>query len=77
VGFQKVKSLIHSLEVVNDCAKRGVTLKTDFKDVTKDVQQQKYLFHVIEAHRSHFKSYNKPRLQNFFIFKTHLFSRFI
>jgi hypothetical protein len=65
VGFQKVKSLIHSLEVVNDCAERGVKLKTDFKDVTKDVQQQKYLFYVIEAHRSHFKSYNKPRLQNF------------
>jgi hypothetical protein len=65
VGFQKVKSLIHSLEVVNDCAERGVKLKTDFKDVTKDVQQQKYLVQMIEAHRSHFKSYNKPHLQSF------------
>ena len=39
VGFQKVKSFIHSVEVVNDCAERGVTFITDFKDVTKDVQQ--------------------------------------
>jgi hypothetical protein len=39
VGFQKVKSFIHSVEVVNDCAERSVTFITDFKDLTKDVYQ--------------------------------------
>jgi hypothetical protein len=62
--ISKCKSFIHSLEVVNDCAERGVKLITDFKDVTKDVQQQQYLFQVIEAHHSRFKSYNKSHLQN-------------
>jgi hypothetical protein len=47
VGFQNLKSFIHSLEVVNDCAERGVKLITDFNDVTKYVQQQQYLFQVI------------------------------
>jgi hypothetical protein len=45
--ISKCKSFIHSLEVVNDCAERGVKLITDFNDVTKYVQQQQYLFQVI------------------------------
>ena len=41
---------IKSMEVVNDSAERGVKLIGDFKDVTRDIEQQHYLLQVVEAH---------------------------
>ncbi len=40
---------IKSMEVVNDmiCAERGVKLISDFKDVTRDIEQQHYLLQVV------------------------------
>lgn len=50
------------MEVVNDCAERAVKLITDFKDVVGNVEEQNYLFQVVEQHRAHFKSFKKSSL---------------
>nr|CAH0098703.1 unnamed protein product [Daphnia galeata] len=42
-GYQKMFMFIKSMEVVNESAERGVKLISDFKDVTRDIEQQHYL----------------------------------
>ncbi|KZR97570.1 Uncharacterized protein APZ42_007474, partial [Daphnia magna] len=49
-GYSKIEEIIRGLEVVNDCAERAVKLITDFKDVCVNVEEQPYLFQVIEDH---------------------------
>lgn len=46
----------------HDCAERAVKLITDFKDVVGNVEEQNYLFQVVEQHRTHFKSFKKSSL---------------
>jgi hypothetical protein len=55
-GYNKIEEIVRSMEIVNDCAERGIKLITDFKDVTKNEQQTQYLLQVIEDHQSHTKS---------------------
>ncbi|KAI9553649.1 hypothetical protein GHT06_021574 [Daphnia sinensis] len=64
VGYQKIESFIKTLEVVNDCAERGVKLMTDFKDVSNNEEQQQYIMQVVEAHRRNFPSFNKNNLSH-------------
>ncbi len=52
------------MEVVNDSAERGVKLISDFKDVTRDIEQQHYLLQVVEAHRQELNSLKKTDLIN-------------
>ena len=61
-GYNKIEEIVRSMEIVNDCAERGIKLITDFKDVTKNEQQTQYLLQVIEDHRSHTKSLLKKDL---------------
>ena len=35
-GYKKVAAIVKSMEVVNDCAERGVKRMSDFKDLTGD-----------------------------------------
>ena len=63
-GYKKIEASVHSFEVVNDCAERAVKLISDFKDGVVNVKDQEYLFHVIEDHRNHFRSFNKSSLKN-------------
>ncbi len=66
-GYQKLKTIASGLEVVNDCAKRGVKLISDFKDSVANTEEQHYLFQVIEQHRTHFKGFNKASVQNMYV----------
>nr|CAH0100560.1 unnamed protein product [Daphnia galeata] len=43
VGYHKIDNFIMSLEVVNDCAERGVKLMTKFKNVSNNEEQQQYI----------------------------------
>lgn len=52
------------MEVVNDCAERGVKLITDFKDQTTDEEQQQYFLQVVEGHRQRIQSLKMNNLQN-------------
>ena len=61
-GYKKAEAVVRSMEVVNDCAERAVKLITDFKDVVGNVEEQNYLFQVVEQHRAHFKSFKKSSL---------------
>jgi hypothetical protein len=63
-GYDKLKNIARRLEVVNDCAERGVKLISDFKDSVTNTEEQHYLFQVIEQHRVHFKGYDKTSVQN-------------
>ena len=38
--YQRVKIIVRSLEVVNDCAERAIKLITDFKEATASVEEQ-------------------------------------
>jgi predicted DNA-binding transcriptional regulator AlpA len=62
-GYKTTEKIVRSLEVVNDCAERGIKLVSDFKDVCKDVKEQEALFQVIENHRNHFSSATKQNLK--------------
>ncbi len=62
IGYQNALQLILSMEVVNDSAERGVKLVTDFKDVSKDANEQQYLFQVIEDYRNRFQTCTKTVL---------------
>jgi hypothetical protein len=46
-GYQRVKIIVRSLEVVNDCAERAIKLITDFKEATASVEEQKFLLQVV------------------------------
>lgn len=50
VGYHKIENFIMSLEVVNDCAERGVKMMTDFKKFSNNEEQQQYIMQVVEAH---------------------------
>ncbi len=51
-----------NVEVVNDCAERGIHLINDFKNSTFDENQQEYLFQVVENHRKRIDSLKKSDL---------------
>ncbi|KZR95551.1 Cc8K15.2-like protein [Daphnia magna] len=60
--YHIIKQFVHQLEVVNDCAERGVKLISDFKDVCQNDQQKEFLFQVIEDHRKRVESFDKSNL---------------
>lgn len=49
--YRKAKDFVSNLEVVNDSAKRGIKLITDFKDMVQKEDQLQFLFQVVEDHR--------------------------
>ena len=49
--YNYVKKVVEFLEVVNDCAERGVKLIQDFKNKVKDPKQLQYVLHIVENHR--------------------------
>jgi hypothetical protein len=61
-GYSKIEEIIRGLEVVNDCAERPVKLSTDFRDVCVNVEEQQYIFQVIEDHRKHFNALRITKL---------------
>ena len=49
-AFGKGKKIISQLKMVNDVAKRGVKLKSDFNDfITRDDDQKQFLFKLLES----------------------------
>lgn len=49
--YRKARDFVRNLEVVNDCAERGIKLITDFKDMVHNEDQLQFLFQVVEDHR--------------------------
>lgn len=64
VGYQKIEEIVRSLEVVNDCAERGIKLISDFKDVCRDIDEQQDLCLVIQDYRDNLISLKKSDLNN-------------
>lgn len=62
LGYKKIKIIVRSFEVVNDCAERAIKMITDFKDATQSVEDQEYLLQVVEDHRKRFNVSNKDGL---------------
>jgi len=44
--YCKLRDFLHHLEVVNDCAERGVKLISDFKDAVRDAEQLDFVLQV-------------------------------
>lgn len=63
-NYRNIKSFINQLEVVNDCAERGIKIITDFKDVCRNDEQLGYLIQTIEHHRQRVSSLEKRNLCN-------------
>lgn len=63
-GYRKIEEIDLAFEVVNDCAKRGIEMISDFKDHTKDKEQQQYLLQVVERHRRNLPKITKEKLKN-------------
>ncbi|CAF3748530.1 unnamed protein product, partial [Rotaria socialis] len=58
-GQEKVRAL----QVVNDCAERGVKLMEDFNNILKnDEEQKQYLLFVVEEHRKRFPDAKKTTI---------------
>ena len=50
-GYRRVKIIVRSLEVVNDCAEWAIKLITDYKEATASVEEQEFLLQVVEDYR--------------------------
>lgn len=62
IDYQNIEILVLSLEVVNDCAERGVKLMNDLKDISKDAKEQQYLYQVKEDYRNRFHTFTNKLL---------------
>jgi len=60
--LKKMNDFVLNVEVVNDCAERGIHLINDFKNSTFDENQQEYLFQVVENNRKRIDSLKKSDL---------------
>ncbi|KAI9550139.1 hypothetical protein GHT06_007143 [Daphnia sinensis] len=60
--YLEIRAFVRQLEVVNDCAERGVKLISDFKDICQTEEQQAFLFQVVENHRVSMSSLKKSDL---------------
>lgn len=62
--YRQSKSQIEKLQVINDCAERGVALIQSYCGrITKNEDQLQYLLQVIADHRLHFKNPNRSTIQ--------------
>ncbi|KAI9553762.1 hypothetical protein GHT06_019020 [Daphnia sinensis] len=57
-GYRNAEKIVRSLEVVNDCAERAIKLVSEFKDSCVNINDQNFLFQVVEEYRNRF---NKRR----------------
>ncbi len=60
--YREIRDFVRQLEVVNDCAERGIKLISDFKDICQSEEQQAFLFQVVENHRVSMASLKKSDL---------------
>lgn len=51
IGYTEIGKVVHSMEVVNHSAERGIKLLSDFKDVCTDVTEQQALLQLVEKYR--------------------------
>jgi len=63
--FLSGKKTVESLKVVNDIAKRVVSLISSFNSVlTNQEDQKQFLLQIVEKHRQQYPDPNKKTLQN-------------
>lgn len=60
--YCRAEDFVQNLEVVNDCAERGIKMISDFKDIVKSEDQLKLALQVIEDHRNKFPTVTKQCL---------------
>ncbi|KZR98210.1 Cc8K15.2-like protein [Daphnia magna] len=60
--YREIRDFVRQLEVVNDCAERGIKLISDFKDICQSEERQAFLFQVVENHRVSMASRKKSDL---------------
>ena len=51
IGYTEIEKVVHSMEVVNDSAERGIKLLSDYKDFCTDVSEQQALLQLMEKYR--------------------------
>lgn len=63
-NYRTIKNFINQLEVVNDCAERGIKIISDYKDVCRNDEHLDYVIQTVEHHRLHVSSLEKNNLSN-------------
>ena len=62
--YKKSTEFVHKLNVVNDCAERGVALMQTYNNIlTKNEDQKQYLLQVVEQHRRRVSNASKTKWQ--------------
>lgn len=63
-GYLEMLYYLSHLKIVNDAAERAIKLMYDFNDcLTKDEEQQQYLYQVVEDHRKKLSHVTKQKLK--------------
>ena len=61
--YRTVRDFCFNLEVVNDCAERGIKIVEDFAAITRNEAQFQFLWQSVEEHRRMITSFEQSVLQ--------------
>ena len=62
-SFQEAQMVVAALNVVNDCAERGIALASSFNSsITKSEEEKQYLLQIVEKHHKTFPGAKKSTL---------------